>query len=89
MANFSFHISELLFNFRAPSGRMRHNVQSSNRALHVSAARRESASARFYFFALLNRLSTQVVSACLLVMHPDLLSAPAGSRGGGLKPQSG
>ncbi|CBY95038.1 hypothetical protein predicted by Glimmer/Critica [Salmonella enterica subsp. enterica serovar Weltevreden str. 2007-60-3289-1] len=43
----------------------------------------------FYFFALLNRLSTQVVSACLLVMHPDLLSAPAGNRGGGLKPQSG
>lgn len=39
-------------NFRAPSGRMRHNVQSSNRALHVSAARRESASARFLLLCL-------------------------------------
>ncbi|QUJ02060.1 hypothetical protein KCP75_04230 [Salmonella enterica subsp. enterica] len=43
--------------FRAPSGRMRRSVPNGNqRALHVSAARRPVSVARFYFFALLNRL---------------------------------
>ncbi|KMU08900.1 hypothetical protein SEEN0449_06340 [Salmonella enterica subsp. enterica serovar Newport str. DC_10-449] len=39
----------------------------------------------FYFFALINGFA----AVTALFKHPDLLSAPAGSRGGGLKPQSG
>ncbi|WP_141136385.1 hypothetical protein, partial [Salmonella enterica] len=39
----------------------------------------------FYFFAFINGFA----AVTALFKHPDLLSAPAGSRGGGLKPQSG
>jgi hypothetical protein len=69
MANFSFHISGLLINFRAPSGHIQ-RIASSNilffaRQL-VAVAIEQSA---FYFFAFFNRFAA--ITAFFLHLTPS------------------